>query len=137
MNSKTLYQYIKLGMNMEYLRGVSSVSIMPDQGLKAFPRLVENLPPNRYAVPSVIEVLKALFLQLEELELEKTLAEAAQLRPLLEQMESYLSEDAKSPAAFMNDMFADKLVFFVKELLIALKKEASGKLMETDENMGP
>ena len=63
-------------------------------------------------------------------------AEAEQLRPLLEQMETYLSEASEKSASFMNDSFADKLVFFINELLLTLKKEASSKPVEQagDEN---
>lgn len=127
MKSNALYQYIKLGMNMEYLRGVSSVSVMPADDLVKFPRLVENLPPNRYSVIRVVEVLKAVFVQLEDLGLQDTRAECEQLRPLLEQMETYLTENPNPAASFMNDGFADKLVFFTNELMLALKKEASAK----------
>lgn len=128
MDPKTLYQFIKLGMNVEYLRGASSVSIMPARGLAAFPRLVENLPPNRYPVAKVVETVKAIMVQLEDLGLEQTRGEAEQLRPLLQQMETYLSETSDKSVSFMTDSFADKLVFFVNELLLALKKEASSKL---------
>jgi hypothetical protein len=127
MNSTTLYHYLKLGMNIEYLRGASSVSVMPADSLVAFPRLVANLPPNRYPVIKVVEVIKALLVQLEDLGLSQTLAEAQQFRPLLEQMEAYLGQTADSSASFMNDSFADKLVFFANELQLALKKEASAK----------
>lgn len=128
MDPKTLYQYIKLGMNVEYLRGACSVSIMPAKTLATFPRLVENLPPNRYPVTRVVETLRALMIQLEELGFDQTRAEAEQLRPLLNQMETYLGEAAEPTSAFMNDSFADKLVFFISELLLALKKEASTKM---------
>jgi hypothetical protein len=130
MDAKTLYQYIKLGMNIEYLRGVCSVSIMPANTVAQYPRLVENLPPNRYPVRRVVETMRAVMIQLEELGLEQTRTEAEQLRPLLSQMESYLAETAEPEASFMNDRFADKLVFFVNQLLLALKREASAKSLE-------
>jgi hypothetical protein len=127
MDTKTLYQYVKLGMNVEYLRGVCSVSIMPAKSVANFPRLVQNLPPNRFPVTRIVETLRAMMVQLEELGLDQTRAEAEQLRPLLDQMETYLSETNDPTTAFMNDSFADKLVFFINELLLALKKEASTK----------
>ena len=128
MDPKTLYQYIKLGMNVEYLRGACSVSIMPAKTLATFPRLVENLPPNRYPVTRVVETLRAVMVQLDDLGFEQTRGEAEQLRPLLSQMETYLGESSEPTTSFMNDSFADKLVFFVNELLLALKKEASTKM---------
>ena len=100
---------------------------MPANSLVAFPRLVANLPPNRYPVIKVVEVIKALLVQLEALGLSQTLAEAQQFRPLLEQMETYLGQTSASSESFMNDSFADKLVFFANELLLTLKKEASAK----------
>ena len=127
MNPRTLYQFVKLGMNVEYLRGTSSVSIMPARSVAAFPRLVENLPPNRYPVAKVVETVKALMVQLEDLGFDQTRAEAEQLRPLLEQMETYLSETGEKSPSFMQDSFADKLVSCVNELLLTLKKEASAK----------
>jgi hypothetical protein len=114
-------------MNVEYLRGASSVSIMPAKTLASFPRLIENLPPNRYPVRRVVETMRAIMVQLEELGFDQTRAEAEQLRPLLNQMETYLGETSDPTNAFMNDKFADKLIFFVNELLLALKREASTK----------
>jgi len=127
MNPRTLYQFVKLGMNVEYLRGASSVSIMPARSVAAFPRLVENLPPNRYPVAKVVETIKAVMVQLEDLGFDQTRAEAEQLRPLLEQMETYLHETGEKSPSFMQDSFADKLVFCVNELLLTLKKEASSQ----------
>jgi hypothetical protein len=127
MEPQTLYRYIKLGMTMEYLSGISSVSIMPHQSLAAFPRLVENLAPNRYSVERVLEALRALRIQLEELGLERAATEADQFQPLVEQLETYLRQHAASSASFMNDSFADKLLFFARQLQLTLKKEASGK----------
>jgi hypothetical protein len=124
----SLYRFVKLGMNIEYLRGVSSVSTMPDKRLAAFPRLVDNLPPNRYRVINVVEVLRSLFIQLEELSLERTLAEAQQLVPLLQQMEEYLAENTDPTQAFMTDSFADRLVFYVNQLHLCLKTETAAKL---------
>ena len=139
MDPKTLYQYIKLGMNVEYLRGVCSVSIMPAKTLAKFPRLVENLPPNRFPVTRVVETMRAIMIQLEDLGFEQSRAEAEQLQPLLSQMETYLGETPDPKSAFMNDSFADKLVFFINELLLALKKEASNKMaaqLEEDDASG-
>lgn len=119
------YKFVRLGMNIEYLRGVASVSMIPDKGLARYPRLIENLPSNRYRVMSVVETLRSLFIQLEELSLEQTLAEAQQLLPLLQQMETYLAENPDPTTAFMNDSFADRLVFYVQELHLCLKAEAS------------
>ena len=46
MAAPTAYQYAKLGSNVEFLRGISSVSLMQTASLIAFPHLLENLPPN-------------------------------------------------------------------------------------------
>lgn len=127
--TKPLYRYIKLGMNIEFLRGISSVSVMPNDELVAFPRLVGNLAPNRYAVINVVETLRSVFIQLDELDLTKTRDEARQLEPLLQQMEEYLAQNEDPTKAFMNDGFADKLVFFINELHLCLKTEAAAKMV--------
>ena len=126
--ARPLYRYVKLGMNIEFLRGISSVSIMPDNQLLAHPRLIANLGPNRYAVIHVVETLRAVFIQLQELQLTKTLAEAQQLLPLLKQMEDYLAQNQDPNKAFMTDAFADKLIFYVNELHRCLKAEAAAQM---------
>ena len=40
----TAYQYVKLGSNLEFLRGISTVSVMQTTSLAAWPSLMENPP---------------------------------------------------------------------------------------------
>ncbi len=47
MTQPTAYQYLKLGSNLEFLRGICSVSITQKTSLAALPNLMGNLPPYR------------------------------------------------------------------------------------------
>ena len=38
----TAYQYVKLGSNLEFLRGISTVSVMQTTSLAACPNLMDN-----------------------------------------------------------------------------------------------
>ena len=39
MPQRSLYEFIKLGMNLQHLRSIASVSIIPATSLVAFPNL--------------------------------------------------------------------------------------------------
>jgi hypothetical protein len=56
----TAYQYVKLGANLEFLRGISTVSVMQTTSLAAWPSLLENLPARRYSAIRIVEAVKAL-----------------------------------------------------------------------------
>ena len=73
MSQPTAYQYVKLGSNLEFLRGVSTASVMQTKSLAEFPNLMNNFPPRRYAVVEVVKVLKSLLVQLHELGLAESL----------------------------------------------------------------
>jgi hypothetical protein len=123
MAEPTAYQYAKLGSNLEFLRGISSVSLMQTTSLVAFPHLLGNLPAQRYSVPRVVEVLKSLLIQLEEMELKTSLQIAEHYRPMLQDMEEYLDKNPNPQTAFLLDHFADRLVEIAKHLAIALKQD--------------
>jgi len=123
MHQPTAYQYVKLGMNLEYVRSINSVSILLGTSLVAFPHLMENLPGNRCSVEKVIEVLRSLLIQLEEMGLTRTLAEAAAFRPMLARMEAYASQMRDPAGAILQDHFADKLVDVAKRVTFVLKQE--------------
>ena len=53
MTQPTAYQYVKLGLNLEFLRGIATASVMQTTSLAAFPRLMENLSARRYSVMQV------------------------------------------------------------------------------------
>ncbi len=65
MRQPTTYQYVKLASNLEFLRGLATVSVIQTTSLAAFPELMENLSAQRYSVLNVVNVLKSLLVQLE------------------------------------------------------------------------
>jgi hypothetical protein len=123
MTPATPYQYVKLGMNLEYLRGTSSVSILLGTSLVAFPHLMENLPATRYSVMKVVEVLRSLLIQLQELGLSQSLAAAEGFRPMLADMEAYVKQTPSPEAAILQDHFANKLALLAKQVSLAVKQE--------------
>ena len=127
MAAPTAYQYAKLGSNLEYLRGISSVSLMQTTSLVAFPHLLENLPAQRYSVRNVVEVVKSLLILLEEMQLDKSLEMAEHFRPMLAQMEEYIEKTPQPNAAFLQDHFADRLVAIAKQVSMVLKPEVGEK----------
>ncbi len=123
MPQPTPYQYVKLGSNLEFLRGVCSVAMMQTTSLAGFPHLMANLPAGHYSVVRVVEAAKAVLIQLEELKFEKSLAAAEPFRAMLHEMEGYLGQ-AKTPhGAYLNDPFAERLVELSKEVTAVLKQE--------------
>ena len=127
MAEPTAVQYVKLGSNLEFLRGISSVSLMQTTSLVAFPHLMENLPPRRYSVKHSVEVIKSLLIQLQEMELEKSLEMAEHFRPMLKEMEDYLAQAPNPETTFLNDHFADRLVAIARQVALVLKPELGAK----------
>ncbi|MGO8750658.1 MAG: hypothetical protein ACLQNE_32310 [Thermoguttaceae bacterium] len=125
MSQPTLYQYVKLGSNLEFLRGLASVSMMQTTSLVAFPHLMENLPSARYSLTQVIQGLKALMIQLEEMKLLSTLAAAKAFSAMLREMEEYAARVEKPQAAYLNDQFADRLVAISENVATTLRIELS------------
>ena len=123
MAQPTGYQYAKLGGNLEFLRGTCTVSLMQTTSLAAFPNLMENLPPRRYSVMHVVEAMKAILIQLQELKLEQSLRTAEPFRPMLSEMEDYLSRTKEPQLAHLNDKFADRLVALSKVVASAVRSE--------------
>jgi hypothetical protein len=123
MAQPTAYQYVKLGANLEFLRGISTASIMQTTSLVAFPNLMDNLPARRYPVMPVLGVLKATLVQLEEMGLEQSLRAAEPFRPMLKDMEDYLAQVAEPERAYLNDVFAERLVALAKQLGSAVRTE--------------
>ena len=128
MSQPTKYQYVKLGMNLEYLRGISTASIVLSTKLVAFPDLKENLPAQRFAASKVIEVLKSLLIQLDEMRLPQTLAAAAEYRPMLAQIEAFTSQSPIPGSVVLQDSFANKLVSVAKQVSLVLKHELASQV---------
>lgn len=123
MAQPTAYQYVKLGMNLEYLRGINSVSILLGTSLVAFPHLMENLPAQRYGVLKVVELLRSVLIQLEELGLKQSLDAAAGFRSMLAEMEAFLAQTPQPAGAILQDHFANKLAGLAKQVALAVKQE--------------
>jgi hypothetical protein len=123
MSQPTKYQFVKLGMNLEYLRGISSASIAVTSGLAPFPDLAANQPAERFEAAKVIAGLRSLLIQLEELGLPQSLAAAAEFRPMMAQMEAYISQNPASEPIVLQDGFANKLVNVAKQVSLVLKQE--------------
>jgi hypothetical protein len=123
MPQPTPYQYVKLGSNLEFLRGIATVSVMQTTSLVAFPGLMENLSAQRYSVVQVVNVMKSLLVQLEEMGLAQSLQVAEAFRPMLAEMEGYLARQAKPELAHLNDPFAERLVVLSKQLGSAVRNE--------------
>jgi len=119
-----IYQFVKLGMNLEYLRGIGSTSLVLTSSLTAFPELTENLPAKRFTATKVVAVLKSLLIQLEEMQLQQALAAAAEFRPMLAQIEAYIGQNPGAPEPIvLQDGFANRLVGLAKQVSLALKRE--------------
>jgi hypothetical protein len=127
MAEPTAYQYAKLGSNLEYVRGISCVSLMQTTSLVAFPNLLENLPAQRFNVQHVVEAVKSTLILLEEMKLEKSLEVAANFRPMLQQMEEYLASNPNPQTAFLQDHFANTLVAIAKQVAMVMKPEMGEK----------
>ncbi len=123
MSQSTAYQYVKLGSHLEFLRGISTSSIMQTKSLAAFPNLLHNLPPRRYSVVEVVTATKSLLVQLQDLGLAESLRVAEPLRPMVKSMEDYLSQQPNPRAAYLTDLFADRLVGLAVQIGTAVRTE--------------
>lgn len=128
MNSVTFYQYVKLGMNLEYLRGIASISIIPATSLVAFPRVMDNQPETRFRVQMVVNTLKAILAQLEDLELTESRTAAAVWEPMLKEMEEALASTPQPQTITLRDHFAEQLVAHANNVSLAVKEETSKRV---------
>ena len=122
MKSIPTDEAIRLGMLIEYLRGISSVSVTATTLLDDLPELNANFAGNRYRVMDVAEEVKELIDILEKYECEDTLAVVGDLGEKLKQMEEYLSSSPSADEAFLLNPFANDL--------IAIANEVGDKIME-------
>lgn len=132
MNMPTGYQYAKLGSNLEYLRGICSVSLKPTTDLAVYSDLVENIPGRRYLVVNVVKVLRSLLVQLDELKLPQSCRAAEPFRPMLMEMEEYLLAADSPGVVFLNDGFAHRLVTTAKQVILAARQDLSTPFSHLD-----
>jgi hypothetical protein len=123
MMQPTVYQYVKLGSNLEFLRGICTASLMQTTSLVAFPNLMENLPAQRYSVVRVVEALKAVLVQLQEMKLVESLQAAEPFRPMIQEMEGYLAGVKTPRLARLTDQFAERLVAVSKQVTSVIRTE--------------
>ena len=116
--------YAKLGSNLEYLRGICSASLAETISLDAFPDLRENVPPQRYAVANVVEVLRSP-VQLGELQLPLSCQAARPFQPMLKEMEEFLAQSPSPRTSCLNDAFAQRLIVAAKQVILAARKDLS------------
>ena len=123
MPQTTPYQYVKLGSNLEFLRGLATASVIQTTSLAAFPGLLENLSVRRYSVTNVVNALTSLLVQLQEMGLEQSLHVAEPLRAMLSEMENYVATQKNPHAALLNDPFAERLLALSRKLGSAVRSE--------------
>src|SRR5690349_4302497 len=92
MAQHSLYEFIKLGINLKQLRDIATASILPTASLAAFPNLEENQPLQRCSVRKTVELLKTIRVQLTEFGLTGTLAALDPLVPMQAEMETALAQ---------------------------------------------
>ncbi len=127
MSASTASSFLKLGLNLEYLRGIASVSDLAGRNLDPFPFLRENQPSQRYAAVRVVTVLRSLFASLESLNLKKSLEVAEGFRPMLAEVETYLGKASNPDVVTLLDHFADKLIRIADDVAASVKEEAGAK----------
>ena len=128
MSQATLYQFVKLGTHLEFLRGIASVSIIPGTSLVAWPALMNNQPATRYSVMKVVEAMKAVQIQLQALGLTQSLQEASnRWDPLLAQMEAALAGSAQGAGVILRDEFANHLIEQTMIVIQAVKEETASR----------
>ncbi len=129
MAQRSLYEIVKLGMNLQALRDIASVSIIPGTSLVAFPNLEENQPVARCSVRKTVDLLKVVRLQITDMGFRATLDAMAPLSPMQAEMEAALAQ-SQGQDLILNDHFADKLIGHVKNLIVLLKEEGSAKMVD-------
>lgn len=130
MAQRSVYEFIKLGMNLQALRSIASVSIIPATSLVAFPNLEENQPALRCSVKKTVDLLKIVRVQLTEMGFRAALDAMAPLAPMQAEMEVALAQAPQGQDLILNDHFADKLITHVKNLAVLLKEEGSAIVVE-------
>ena len=133
MAMPTGYQYAKLGSNLEYLRGICSASLAPAASLAAFPELRQNVPRERYLVVNVVEVLRSLLVQLEELQLPFSCQAATPFQPMLREMEEFLAKSPTPRSTYLNDAFAERLIVAAKQVILAARRDLATPILHPSE----
>ena len=123
MSPANASDFLKLGLQLEYLRGANSASAVTKNDVAQFPYLLDNQAQFRYAAKKVAAVIGSLVALLEKLKLTEALAKAGEYRPMLAEVEAYLAQNADPEAVILNDHFIDKIVRIAESVLADVKKE--------------
>lgn len=118
-------RFLKLGLNLEYLRGVPCATVQTLKDLSPFPYLLENQPALRYSAKSVAAVIESLLGELKDAELPKTLAAVEDLRPMATEIEEFLQTSPAGGAdgVTLQDHFAEKIVRTAEDAVKTLREE--------------
>jgi hypothetical protein len=134
MTQPTNYQFVKLGSNLEFLRGVCSATLLaPTSGLENYPNLIENLPTHRYSVVHVVSVLKSLLVQFQEMKLDQSLLAAEAFRPMIKEMEDHLQQAEANETSYLYNPFAERLVALSKQVFSTVKSELNKPISSAHE----
>ena len=117
---------IRLGMLIEYLRGISSVSVTATTILDDLPELNANFAGNRYRVVDVAEVVEEVIDTLEKFECEETLAVLGDLGEKLGEMKEYLASTESADDAFLLNPFANDIISIANQIGDTILEEAAG-----------
>ena len=86
-----------------------------------------NQPETRFCVAKVVETIRSLLLQLEELQLPEAHAAAAPLCPMVQEMEQALAGAPNRNAITLRDHFAERIVGHARLIGLALRQELSSR----------
>jgi hypothetical protein len=114
---------LKLGLHLEYLRGINSISAATQADVRHLPFLLENQTALRYGAKKVVAVLRSLLEQLERLKWPKSLEAAAEFRPMLAEVDAFLKTSLDPETVTLLDHFANSLVRIAENVLAEVRKE--------------
>jgi hypothetical protein len=115
--------YLKLGLHLEFLRGMNSFSARTQNDIGQFPYLLDNQAPLRFTAPRIIPVVKSLLQLLERLRLTKSLEIAGQFRPMIAEVEAFIANNPNPESVTLHDHFAEKMIGIAEEVLAEVRKE--------------
>lgn len=116
-------KYLRLGLHLEYLRGITSNSGLASVHVDQFPHLRENQTTWRYPASKIAAIVTSLLSILEELKLKKSLETAAAFRPLIQEVVEFMASSADPNGVYLQDHFADKVVKIADDVTTAVKDE--------------
>lgn len=113
----------KLGLNLEYLRGINTVNMNTLCDLSPVPFLLENQPALRYSAARVADVLTSLAKILNDADLPKTRESAVPFNAMRAEIEDFLSQAPEPDAVTLRDPFADQLVSLAETVTKTAREE--------------